>query len=181
MTILNASWAKNWHRDWLPDRFPVPMQLDLGPFVLSPLTPKWNDTDYLAVMANRDRLRHLFRPDDSWPTADFCPGQNRNDLIWHEQEFFRRRSFAWVVQDDKRRYLGCAYLYPGRLESGTAEAFFWLNREHRDWQAGEAYLDRWLRDWLAFWPLKKVMFPGRDVPWENWAGAELRHYGEACR
>ena len=181
MSILQASWAKNWHRDWLPARFPVPMQLDLGPFLLSPLTPRWNDTDYLAVMASRERLRDLFRRGDSWPAEDHTPERNRDDLAWHEQEFYRRRSFAWVVQDDRRRYLGCAYLYPGRLEADTAEAFFWMGAHRSDWQAGEAYMARWLRDWFAFWPLKRVLFPGRDLPWDSWAGADLPHYGEVCR
>lgn len=181
MSILQASWASNWHRNWIPDRFPVPMQLDLGPFVLSPLTPRWNDRDYAAVMASRERLRNLFRPDDSWPGEGHSLSQNLEDLLWHEQEFYRRRSFAWVVQDDRRRYLGCAYLYPARLPSDGAEAFFWVSDQHTSTQATEQYLDRWMRDWLAFWPLARVTFPGRDKSWQQWAGARLQHYGEAAR
>lgn len=181
MTALHLVPERDWHTNWLPGNYPVPMTLMLGRFRLVPLTPGWNEEDYQAVMASRDMLRNLFRQRDSWPADNHSRVRNREDLAWHEAEFRQRRSFAWAVLDEQYRYLGCAYLYPSRIPAAGAEAFFWVRRDDPRWHSLEVGLQRLLVDWFRHWPLADVIFPGRNTPWHRWPASHWRHYGEVWR
>lgn len=134
---------------------------------MRPITARDALQDYAAVMSSREALWNLFGEGWQWPQADMSLEQNLIDLAWHQKEFELGTSFAWTVAaPDESCLLGCAYLYPARLPGWEADAFYWVAsraRERLEAPVGAAF-----RGLLAAFPLQRIAWPGRDLPWQAW-------------
>lgn len=148
--------------------FVPPARLDGNGFHLRRLSSVDVVKDFAAVMDSAERLVGFMDPNDRWPTG-LTIQENLVDLGWHEREFTLGHSFAYTVMNDAEdRCLGCSYIYPSDRPGYDAMVFYWVREaEH---QAGfDKVLGDAFRNWLAKdWPLKRVAFPGRDVPWSEW-------------
>ncbi len=100
----------------------IPRRLKVGDFQLTPLSPEHTKEDFEAVTASASDLNGFF---GSWP-AGLTLESNRIDLAWHEREFTARRSFSWILRDDKDAYIGCFYIFPDIGATGKATAALWI-------------------------------------------------------
>lgn len=135
---------------------PLPRDVVLGAFVLSPLGPDCADEDFAAVTGSAARLAGLFHSD--WPQGLTFEG-NRADLIWHMREFDFCRSFAWVVRSRGGVYLGCAYVYPALGERGRGSVYVWLRQEEGPQRTED--LRRLFTAWLEGLGLEAARYPVR--------------------
>jgi hypothetical protein len=110
---------------FLPADFEPPLLLETERFRMRPLSVDDVVKDYDAVMSSREHLWEMFGEAWGWPKADLTLEQDRKDLVWHEDEFARRSSFAYEVMSlDETRLLGCVYIDPSKKQSFDAEAFW---------------------------------------------------------
>ena len=154
---------------WLPPDFEPPLLLETARFRLRPLSADDVDKDYDAVISSRERLWQMFGEAWGWPKADLSFEQDRKDLVWHEEEFERRSSFAYeAMSPDESRLLGCVYVDPPTKRGFDAEAFWWVRDSELE-NGMDEELGATIRDWLASeWPFTKVAFPGREIPWAEY-------------
>ena len=107
---------------FVPDEFMVPDGLVTDTFVLEPLSPQHNETDYAAWTASIEHIRAT--PGFaglSWP-AEMSLQQNADDLTRHYHDFLTRRGFTYTVLDPHtRQVIGCVYLYPPRRPGTDVE------------------------------------------------------------
>lgn len=145
---------------FVPPDFVVPLAVVTSDFVLEPLGPEHNDSDYDAWTSS---LEHIAAtpgfPWGSWPhemTAD----ENRADLEQHADDFRARKGFTYTVLDPASRdVIGCLYIYPVRDSDADAHARSWVRASH-------AHLDtplwRAVSEWLASdWPFANVEYAAR--------------------
>lgn len=153
---------------WLAPPFEIPTGFRTDAYVLRPLTIHDAVKDFDAVMATRDSLWARFGEGWHWPPADLTLEADLVDLAWHQKEFALRTSFAYsVLTPDEVRVLGCAYLFPSRDDSFDAEAYYWSRGAAGG--LAEERLGEDFRRWVAAsWPLRRVAYPGRDIPWSHW-------------
>ncbi len=155
-----------YRRRLVPPDFAVPAEI-LGPgFRMRRLSLADAVPDFEAVMESAGRLRGFIEPGSDWPDG-LTLHENRVDLGWHEREFTIGHSFAYTVMSlEATRCLGCAYVYPSDKAGFDAMAFWWVRTSEAalDRSVGEA-----LRASLAGWPLPRIAFPGRDIPWPAWS------------
>jgi RimJ/RimL family protein N-acetyltransferase len=151
----------------VPASFLVPEVLDTPHFRLRKLTFRDAGLDYPAVMANIDLIRRTRGGD--WPTAALTFEDDQIDLAWHQREFERRASFAYIVlSPDETVCLGCVYLYPpGHRGAATADAdvdvSFWVVKSAWDrglYGALYAAIQHWLRDW----PFERIAYSNAALP-----------------
>lgn len=158
------------------ERFDIPQQWQGKQTLLIPASPKWVELDFAAVIASQSKLKHLFGPTDSWPPEDLDIESDRLDLVWHEQEFHARQSFAYhLLNHDASRCLGCLYIYPTASPNHDAEAYLWT---HLDLSATEANLiESEVIDWITLhWPFTAIAWPGRSIPFNEWEDAAIPNY-----
>lgn len=136
----------------------IPRVHSLGEFELKALSVDDLVRDYCAVMESAADIR-ASNPSSSWPDG-LTLEQNLLDLAWHQTEFEKRRSFAWVIEDTDGAYLGCLYVYPSIAGDASAEVRWW-------WRTG-ARVDRLsfrelLLAWLSSseWPPLDYLFQDR--------------------
>ena len=96
-------------RPIVKNSFKVPAELVTENFILRPLTIKYVDQDYEAVMKSVDHLYKLM-DDSEWP-KEMTLDENLADLGWHEVEFSLKHSFAYTVLSTKEEkdVIGCCY------------------------------------------------------------------------
>jgi RimJ/RimL family protein N-acetyltransferase len=154
---------------FLPSEFEPPPGLEHERFRLRPITIHDVVRDYDAVMSSREHLWGLFGEAWGWPPADLSLEQDLIDLAWHQKEAQLRSSFNFAVMSlDESRLLGCVYVDPAEKEGYDAEVTWWVRADELggdlDQAVGEA-----ARAWLErAWPFRRVAFPGRDVPWDEY-------------
>lgn len=147
----------------------VPKQVTTDAFVIRPIKLTDAKVDYTAVMESRDQISNTFGLDHPWPPADLTLEQNRVDLAWHQKEHQRRDAFTYTVYDtDTNTELGCLYIQPTRVSNYEAGIYFWTSAV-----AGRrnltANISETIRQWISDdWPFDKIVYPGRDVQWEDW-------------
>ena len=154
----------------LPKRFRVPKACRTPRFLLLPATPGQAVVEFVAILREREQLHQLFRPNDTWPSANFSLSQHEGDLEWQQSEFLAKRSFAYGLwsPDREPHFWGGVYLYPSVLPEVEVELFFWKVAEA---PLTDAELEAGLRDWLAqVWRWHHPRLPGRDTPWSEWPG-----------
>jgi hypothetical protein len=155
-------------RPLVPGGFVAPTRLDGEGFHLRPLRAADVVKDFAAVVETEKRLIGFMDPKDTWP-AGLTVEENLVDLGWHEREFTLGHSFAYTVMNDgEGRVLGCCYIYPSDRPEYDAMVFYWVReaeyRSSLDRRLGDA-----LRAWIErSWPLRRVAYPGRDIPWQQW-------------
>jgi hypothetical protein len=159
----------------VPDEFEVPLELNLPAFILRPLTVEHLEIDYEAVMSSKTRLRQVFCVDDYWPSDQMTLEEDRRDLIWHEDEFERRSSFAYtVLSPSGSRCLGCVYFFSTQVADYDAEVYFWV-RDDEFLNGLDSILYKAVNKWLkTSWPFRNPAFPGRDIPWKDWSGKRIQ-------
>lgn len=156
-------------------------------FVLRVLSPEFSDEDFVAVRASADSIRHVFGPENEWPSAAITFEENRADLARHRREFNERSAFAYSLLDTQgARYLGCFYLKPIKSKMGrdqrhkrfSSQAYLWLSILHEDVNDQEVLAE--ISFWLASqWGLEKVAWPGRSTSWDEWKALSLLPEGAA--
>lgn len=165
----------------IPNHFKPPVSAVFSSFALKVLSPEFAEQDFAAVKASAESIRHVFGPENGWPSARITFDENMADLIRHEREFNERVAFAYCILNPQlKRYLGCVYIMPimstagrdQRHERFTAEAYLWLSVLHDDIKDPlvQAELSAWL---AADWGLTKVAWPGRSPNWEDWKALSL--------
>jgi hypothetical protein len=153
---------------FLPDDFEVPTLLETERFRVRPITIHDLIKDYDAVMTSAEHLRSALPW--GWPPEDLTLEQDLIDLGWHQKEFQLRSSFDYAVMSlDERRLLGCVYVDPPTKEAGfDAEVYLWVRTDELGTGLEET-LEEAVRRWISEeWPFEKVIYPGRDLTFEEW-------------
>jgi hypothetical protein len=153
--------------NFVPQTFNVPDSLETEKYRLEILTPDFAELDYDAVMSSKTRLRSVFAENTEWPKDDMSLADNIKDLQRHEEEFKSRKAFAYTVLAPKRhKCIGCVYIDPCKAVPFDCEVYLWV-RDDSVHLENDLYNS--IRDWLVeCWPFKKIVFPGRDISWQEW-------------
>ena len=151
----------------LPGKFIVPENYTTHDFYFTVLEPSLTNIDYEAVMSSQERLRKVFRPNDSWPAQEMTIAENTKDLIRHASEFRQKKAFAYsVYTKNKDDYIGCIYINPTLNKDYNCEVYLWVKDSRIDL---DEKLFQQTKKWLdEYWKLKCVAYPGRDIPWSIW-------------
>ena len=159
----------------VPSAFEPPRRASLDGITLEVLAPCHAGADFQAVTSSANDIRHVFGPNNGWPSADISFEQNLADLERHAREFDERVAFAYALLKSPADYLGCLYIKPiksrvardRRQALFDAQAFFWLSSVANIPPAAtvHALLDRWLSEQ---WPFRAVAWPGRAQAWAEW-------------
>lgn len=148
--------------EFVPPNFDVPLGLTTPEFVLEPLGPEHNESDYDAWTSSMEHIRATpGYPDGSWP-REMTRDQNRADLERHADDFRARKGFTYTVLDPSSRdVLGCVYIYPLRDDDRyDACTLSWVRASHAHldiplWRAVSAWLE-------ADWPFRSVQYAPRS-------------------
>lgn len=121
--------------------------------------------DYEAVLESRDDIVGVFGPSSTWPQADLTIRQNLLDLAWHEKEFQKKSSFAYVVRNaTSGLYIGCLYIYESKHPEYDAECIYWIRTAQKHmFSVFESELHEWIRDILG---VQKPAYPGKVMSWD---------------
>jgi hypothetical protein len=146
------------HVPFVPKNFEPPDGLADERFVLEPLGPQHNESDYEAWSSSMEHVRAT-SGFQGWP-HEMTLEENRGDLERHANDFANRTGFTYTVLDPaSRAVIGCVYIYPDKHGDADARVNSWV-------RASRAELDRPLRDtvtrWLdEAWPFERVSYrPG---------------------
>lgn len=89
----------------------IPLVHQTKNFTFRPLTPKYTELDFEALMATKTVLRQW--SNSPWPADDFTLESNRADLQRHYDEFQNDEAYAYtVLNPEERRVEGCLYINP---------------------------------------------------------------------
>ena len=118
--------------------YDIPARVKIGDFYLDALKPADLKEDLEAIREGPESyLKDKFgKKWKNWP-MNVTEASDLADLCWHYNAFLQKRSFAWVVRDKERNYLGCAYYFPTLIDSGAtpavdAEAVAWIRFSRSD-------------------------------------------------
>jgi RimJ/RimL family protein N-acetyltransferase len=147
--------------DFVPEAFAVPTQLETDHFVLEPLGPQHNESDYAAWSSSREHIHATPGWEDSnWPD-DRDLDANRRDLERHAEDFRNRGGFTYTVLDPgKSEVIGCVYIYPARDSEEDARVLSWVRADRSEL---DTELWRAVSDWIAAdWPFETVDYAVRS-------------------
>ena len=143
----------------VPPDFEVPLRLETAEFVLEPLGPQHNESDYDAWTSSLEHIRGTPGfPWGTWP-HEMSLDENRADLEMHAEDFRIRKGFTYTVLDPATRdVIGCVYIYPVR-DSDGAQARSWVRESRAEL---DVPLWRAVSEWLAAdWPFAGVQYAER--------------------
>ena len=146
--------------EFVPPDFEVPLGLETADFVLEPLGPEHNESDYDAWTSSLEHIRATPGfPWGTWP-RDMSLDENRADLEMHAEDFRIRKGFTYTVLDPATRdVIGCVYIYPVRDSADDAQARSWVRESRAELDVG---LWRAVSGWLAAdWPFVSVQYAER--------------------
>jgi hypothetical protein len=155
---------------FVPDDFDPPRRLDHPAFVLVPLGPEHNASDYAAWTPS---MAHIHATpgyeNHPWPHP-MTLEENLGDLVRHAEDFAARTGFTYTVlapadpgtdaaDVDAPTVIGCVYIYPSKDPAFDAHVRSWV-------RAADATLDAPLHHavaaWLAErWPFTRVDYARR--------------------
>jgi RimJ/RimL family protein N-acetyltransferase len=147
--------------EFVPLDFDVPRRLETERFVLEPLGPDHNESDYDAWTSSMDHIAATPGWADSrWP-REMTLDENRADLQRHADDFRERRGFTYTVLDPATGdVIGCVYIYPQPDGDDGARVHSWVRASRAEL---DATLSRAVRDWLASdWPFGSVEYAARS-------------------
>jgi hypothetical protein len=136
--------------------FVVPLRLETSQFVLEPLGPQHNDSDYAAWSTS---IEHIHGTpgweEETWPRP-MTLDENRADLERHASDFENRTGFTYTVLSPAGDVIGCIYIYPSKKHAVDAEVQSWV-------RASDAELDarlwRAVSTWLeSDWPFESIQY-----------------------
>lgn len=155
------------NNNFVANDFNVPKSFTNEIYRLEILAPIFATLDFDAVISSKQRLRGVFAERTDWPKDDITLEDNIRDLKRHEKEFHSKESFAYSVLTLKGdKCLGCLYIEPSLSIDYDCEVYMWVRDS--EFELDEK-LFRDVKDWLeARWPFKNVIFPGREITWEDW-------------
>jgi hypothetical protein len=140
---------------FVPNGFEPPLRLEAEAFVLEPLGPEHNESDYAAWTSS---MEHIHASpgwaESTWPHA-MTLDENRGDLERHARDFAERTGFTYtVLATDDESVIGCVYIYP--VEGHDARVLSWVrvDRAELDGPLRDA-VRAWLRD---AWPFADVEY-----------------------
>jgi len=138
----------------VPADFPVPLELRTDLFVLEPLGPEHNESDYAAWTSSKDHIRATpgFAGRRTWVDLDMSLADNAADLAVHAREFEDRTRFAYTVLDPVAGdVIGCVYIGRPGEEGYDADIRSWVraDRGHLDKPLYDA-VTRWLAEAWCF-------------------------------
>ncbi len=153
----------------VPDNFDVPDKFDTDSFKFRVLTTKYLEMDYDAVITSIDHLKGVFGPNSQWPQQDLTLQEDSTDLIWHENEYKNRSSFAYtVLNSDESQVIGCMYIFPTSKTNYDAIIICWVRSSVLKYGLDEL-LYKTTKDWIEKkWPFEQVAYPGREIKWSEW-------------
>ena len=139
----------------VPADFAVPLELRTEFFVLEPLEPRHNESDYAAWTSSKDHIRATpgFSGRRTWVDGDMSLADNAADLAIHAREFDDRTRFAYTVLDPvTAEVIGCVYIGRSGRDGHDADVRSWVRADRAD-------LDKPLHDavtqWLSeAWPFR---------------------------
>jgi hypothetical protein len=145
--------------EFVPDGFDPPTTLVGERFVLEPLGPQHNESDYQAWTSSMDHIHATpgFE-DSSWP-REMTLEENLADLERHAREFEQREACTFtVLEPGSTRVIGCVYMYPSDRPECDADLRSWVRATHAEL---DDLLRRGVSAWLAHdWPFRSVHAPG---------------------
>jgi hypothetical protein len=147
--------------DFVPEGFIVPTQLETEDFVLEPLGPQHNQSDYAAWSSSREHIHATPGWERStWPD-DRDLDANRRDLERHADDFRNRVGFTYTVLDRTHRdVIGCVYIYPAPDGGHDARVESWVRADRAEL---DARLWRAVSEWIADdWPFATVDYAARN-------------------
>src|SRR6476469_3827442 len=94
----------------LPDGFEPPAGIATDRYLLEPLGPQHNLSDYDAWTSSMEHIHATPGfPDGDWP-QEMPLAENLADLERHARDFDRRQGFTYTVLDPaSRAVIGCVY------------------------------------------------------------------------
>jgi hypothetical protein len=147
--------------EFVPPDFEVPLRLETPEFVLEPLGPEHNESDYDAWTSSMEHIRATPGYEgSSWP-REMTADENRSDLQRHADDFRKRTGFTYTVLDPASHdVIGCVYIYPVRGGDNGASVHSWVRASHAQL---DAPLWSGVSEWLASaWPFDNVEYAARS-------------------
>jgi RimJ/RimL family protein N-acetyltransferase len=145
---------------FVPADFEPPTRLETPDFLLEPLGPQHNESDYAAWTSSVDHIHATPGfAEWAWPVP-MTLEENLGDMVEHAQEFADRVGFTFTVLDPgEGSVIGCVYIYPAKRDPAITSVRSWV-------RADRAELDAPLHDavarWLAeAWPFATVDYAPR--------------------
>jgi len=141
-----------------PD-FVVPLRLEASQFVLEPLGPQHNESDYAAWSTSMDHIHATPGwEESSWPRP-MTPEENRADLERHASDLENRAGFTYTVLSPEGDVIGCVYIYPSKKEGVDAQVQSWVRASDAEL---DAVLWRAVSTWLdSEWPFESIDYAPR--------------------
>ena len=154
----------------LPPGFMAPTRLTYEDLEARALTRADLQEDVRGINASIELIQRT--RGGGWPTEPVTEEFNFVDLVWHEQEFRERTSFAYAVYDASDSYLGCCYLYPMGRRTELSEDLLSRDVDVSWWVTPEAYergyyeklyraLQHWVTDVFLF---EAPHYSNREMP-----------------
>ena len=146
------------------DDFVPPGGLKSVDFVLEPLGPQHNESDYAAWTSSITHIQGTpgFENHD-WPVeGEMTLEDNLGDMHMHAKDFADRVGFTYtVLSPADGSVIGCVYLYPPKRDGYDVDVRSWVRADH-------APLDKPLHDavlaWIgADWPFRTPDYAARDA------------------
>jgi hypothetical protein len=153
----------------LPPGFTAPVRLAYDDLVATPLSRDDLHEDVRGINASVSLIKQTR---GGWPTEPVTEEFDFVDLVWHECEFREGFSFAYVVYDTDRDYLGCCYLYPMGRRTELTQELLGHDVDVSWWVTTDAYergyyekLYRALGHWLAEqFPFDAPYYSNAEIP-----------------
>ena len=123
-------------------KFNPPKLLTAKDFHLFPTNNDFYQSDYEAVMANKELLREWSQ--SSWPEDDFTPEQNSADLAHHIEDNQTHAAYGYMIYSpDLKTCYGSVYVNP---IANVPENYSTTPMETEVIQKHQARIDCWIVD-----------------------------------
>lgn len=142
---------------FVPDGFEPPGGIATERFVLEPLGPEHNESDYEAWSSSIEHIRASPGFEGrTWP-HEMTIDDNRRDLERHARDFAAREGFTYtVLEPASRAVIGCVYIYPDEKGGRDAAVASWVRASHAELDGAlRGLVSGWLTE---AWPFERVAY-----------------------